>query len=69
MNRVRCLLALFCVATVATTFSGRAFAQNLSFQNLSDEDFKKVVKDLSANFMHTSVSGASPLGDVFGFEL
>jgi hypothetical protein len=41
----------------------------VSFTDLSDSDFKKVVQDMSANFVHTSVSGASPLGDIFGFEL
>lgn len=46
-----------------------AHGDGFSFQNLSDEDFKKVVQDMSANFVHTSVSGASPLGDIFGFEL
>jgi hypothetical protein len=55
------------LAVQVLTFS--AHGEGFSFQNLSDEDFKKVVQDMSANFVHTSVSGASPLGDIFGFEL
>ena len=57
------------VIFTAQVLSFSAHGNGFSFQNLSDQDFKKVVQDMSANFVHTSVSGASPLGDIFGFEL
>lgn len=44
-------------------------AQDLTLQNLNEDDFKKVAQDFSAVFNHTSVSGASSLGRLFGFEL
>ncbi len=46
-----------------------AFAQDFTFEDLTDTDFKKVVQDLSTSTVHTSVSGASPLGDIWGFEV
>jgi hypothetical protein len=48
-------------------FSARA--EDFTFKNLTDADFEKVTQDLSATFAHTSVSGASPLGDIWGFEI
>ncbi|MGE0528034.1 MAG: DUF6588 family protein [Bdellovibrionales bacterium] len=54
---------------IATLIASSAGAQDLKFQNLNREDFEKVVRELSANFMHTSVSGAGTLGSIFGFEL
>jgi hypothetical protein len=33
------------------------------------QDFKKLVGDFSANSLHTSVSGAGTLGDIFGVEV
>lgn len=64
MNTSRCIFA------VLVLFSGMGTrSYGVTFQNLSEQDFKKVVRDLSANFVHTSVSGASPLGDIFGFEV
>lgn len=44
-------------------------AQNLEFNDLSRDQLKRVVGDLSANFHHTSVSGANSLGSIFGFEV
>ncbi|MBX7231153.1 MAG: hypothetical protein K1X29_03605 [Bdellovibrionales bacterium] len=46
-----------------------AHASSLAFQNLSDGDVKELVNEFSANFTHTSVSGASPLGSLLGVEL
>jgi len=63
------LICSFSGILAATLLSSSAFAAGPTFQNLSDEDFKKVVQDMSANFTHTSVSGAAPLGDIFGFEV
>jgi hypothetical protein len=44
-------------------------AQDLTFQQLDQSDMKKVVSDFSAIFNHSSVSGASSLGTIFGFEV
>lgn len=50
-------------------FSNSALGQDLQFENISDSDLEKIVEDFSGNFMHTSVSGASTLGSIFGFEV
>ncbi len=42
---------------------------SLEFTGLEEDDVKAVLKDFSANFIHTTVSGASSLGDVVGIEL
>jgi hypothetical protein len=65
MNRSR-LIALFSLV-FALNFSARA--EDFTFKNLTDADFEKVTQDLSATFTHTSVSGAAPLGDIWGFEI
>ncbi len=41
----------------------------LQFNNISDDDFKSVSKEFTANFSHLSVSGANTLGSIFGFEV
>jgi hypothetical protein len=46
-----------------------ATAQNLEFDDLSQEDLEDVMEEFSANFHHTSVSGAGSLGRLFGFEI
>ncbi len=46
-----------------------ASAQDMAFSNLSEQQAKSIIEEFSGNFTHTSVSGASPLGSVFGFEL
>ncbi len=40
-----------------------------TFTNLSGDDFDKISRELSGNFMHHSVQGAAPLGAIFGFEV
>ena len=65
MNHSR-LMLLFATAFMLN-FSARA--EDFTFKNLTDADFEKVTQDLSATFAHTSVSGASPLGDIWGFEI
>jgi len=59
----------FCIAlfTFATGFGAQA--QDLTLQNLTEDDFKRIAKDFNAVFNHTSVSGASSLGNIFGFEV
>ena len=65
MNRTRHSLALVCLYLFATI----ALAQNIPLQNLDEGSLKKVTGDFSTNFQHTTVSGASSLGQIFGFEL
>lgn len=50
-------------------FSFSGYAGTLNLQNVTADDYGKIVDELSADFMHTSVSGASALGHVFGFEI
>lgn len=45
------------------------FAEGPNFNNLSQSDFDGISKEFSANFAHRPVSPASPLGDIFGFEV
>ena len=57
------------ISFVVLLFTGSfAQAQNVAFTQLTDAQAKQVIKEFSANFTHTSVSGASALGDVFGLE-
>src|ERR1700722_18384626 len=50
-------------------FCAQGHAQNLPLQNLDAGAMNEVVGDMSANFLHTSVSGASTLGHIWGFEV
>lgn len=54
---------------IIALFTSGLQAQSLSFQQLDQKDFEDIVKDFSAVFNHTSVSGASSLGTIFGFEV
>jgi hypothetical protein len=54
--------------TCSLLFATHALAQTPELDNLSEEDLKGVITDLSAVLTHVSVSPASSLGDVFGFE-
>jgi hypothetical protein len=46
-----------------------ASADTLNFSNINSTDFENISKEMSGNFMHHSVQGAAPLGNVFGFEV
>lgn len=59
-------LSLMTVILLTPAFS---WADSASILNLSDADFGDLSKELSGNFMHHSVQGASSLGSVFGFEV
>ncbi|MGZ3772353.1 MAG: DUF6588 family protein [Pseudobdellovibrionaceae bacterium] len=39
------------------------------FTNITSSDFEDISKDMSANFMHNSMLGASKMGTIFGFQL
>lgn len=58
---------LILISIALFTFLGHA--QDLKFQNIDQADMKKVVNDFSAVLNHSSVSGASSLGTIFGFEV
>lgn len=63
-------LAFVYAALFAALFlNAYAYGQNLQFNNLSQDQLRRVVGDLSSNFHHTSVSGANTLGSIFGFEV
>lgn len=62
-------MARWILFLLAALFTANTQAQNLSFKLLDESDLEKVVGDLSATFNHTSVSGASSLGNIFGFEV
>jgi len=40
-----------------------------SFSNITSDDFDKITEDMSANFTHGSVLGASKMGTIFGFQV
>lgn len=62
------LMALFLSAAslLAPHF---AQAAGPGFNNLSQDDFDKAIRELSANSSYHSVTGAGTLGSIFGFEV
>ncbi len=56
-------------AAILSLFVFSAHAADFTLEDLSESDFKNVVRELSGNFSHTSVSGASPLSESYGFEV
>jgi hypothetical protein len=40
-----------------------------TFNSLTEAEFTDISKEMAGNFMHHSVQGAAPLGDIFGFEV
>ncbi|MBX3022963.1 MAG: hypothetical protein KF799_14910 [Bdellovibrionales bacterium] len=65
MRIVGVLSASLCL----TLFTLNVQAQSIGLQSIDRGDFEKLVDDFSANSHHTSVSGASGLGDIWGFEV
>jgi hypothetical protein len=68
------LISLFVFSFIFTTAVALvppnvAYAASPSFVNLSQSDFDAIIEDLGALYSHTSVSPASTLGEVFGFEV
>jgi len=49
-------------------FSCHSFAE-FSLNDLDQKEFDSISKEFSANFMHTSVSPASTLGEIWGIEI
>lgn len=56
------------LAILVTLCSWSAWADP-TFTNITDEDFKNITKEMSANFTHNSMMGASKLGTIFGFQV
>lgn len=46
-----------------------SFAGSIVLDNLTSNDFTGIAEEFSANFVHTAVSSASPLGSILGFEV
>ncbi len=63
---VRLAVIGFC-CTVLFPFA--AYAGSPLFQNLSTSDYQSALKDISSAWSYTSVSPASTLGHIFGFEI
>lgn len=59
----------FATLLYLTLFGFTAAAQTITLQNIDRDDYNKLVSDFSANSQHSSVSGASSLGEIFGFEV
>lgn len=58
------------IAALSTfVFSFSAYSADIVFDQLDGNDMKNIVGDFSGNFSHTSVAGATPLGDILGFEV
>ena len=56
--------AIFYVMVFLFTLQ-HAHAQSIPLENVSSDDMNKIVGDLSAGFLHTSVSGARFIGSYF----
>lgn len=57
------------VLALALMLSVTSQAATPTFSNITAKEFDEMSKELSANFLHHTVQGAAPLGQVFGFEL
>lgn len=53
---------------LALTVGHEAFVTP-AFTNITDDDFDKITKEMSANFTHNSMMGASSLGNLVGFQV
>lgn len=40
-----------------------------NFTNISESDLDSITKEMSANFVHSSILGASKMGTIFGFQV
>ena len=45
------------------------YASDIELDNLSQQDVDDISEEFSANFVHSTVSGASTMGSIFGFEV
>ncbi|MCO5142892.1 MAG: hypothetical protein M9962_07370 [Oligoflexia bacterium] len=49
--------------------SSSAFSATPTFDNITAADYAKIVKEMSANFTYSTVTPASSLGHLWGFEI
>lgn len=49
--------------------TGLQVSADPSFTNITDSDFDSITKEMSANFAHSSVLGASKMGTILGFQV
>lgn len=56
------------VAIIFSLFATHAWA-DAKFTSITSADFDDISKDMSANFVHNSMLGASKMGSIFGFEV
>lgn len=54
---------------VLASFALQSRAANLTIDNIDQNDLKNVIKEMSANFSHSTVSSAATLGSLFGVEV
>lgn len=62
MNRFMTLLVLAVVLPIGAK-------ADITFDDISKKDLENIIQDFGSVFTHTSVSPASSLGEVFGFEV
>lgn len=58
----------FLTALILGCFS-QAHAAGIGFDQITESEFKDIVSEMSSAWVHTSVSPASSLGHLFGFEI
>ncbi|MCB0392020.1 MAG: hypothetical protein KDD58_12060 [Bdellovibrionales bacterium] len=64
MNKLCKILSLLIMTLVVTP----SYA-DIGFTNVSEKDLEKIVEDFSANFAHTTITGANTEGSIFGFQV
>jgi hypothetical protein len=52
----------------AALIPAQGFSSTPTFDNITDADYDKIVRELSANFSYSSLTPASSLGGLWGFE-
>lgn len=65
MSRIHNIVTVLIIGFISAGLS----AQEIPLQNLTQDDYKNIVGELSTNFLHTSVQGAGTLGSIWGFEI
>ena len=53
---------------IAILFSFSTYSAT-TFTNITSSDFNDISKEMSANFAHSSIQGASKMGTIFGFQV
>lgn len=60
MKNILLLVSIFMTLTVNA---------DPQFTNITSDDFENISKEMSANFVHNSLMGASKMGTIFGFQV